>query len=116
MGLNDTVISKLKEIREEKQMNIQQFAELLNMERTTYGKIEKGQRDLNLSTIDHFAERLNVLPSYLMGTQQITIGASHYEASTLCVHGVNTTLSINLPNDAIQFLLDKFGSAKKDKE
>lgn len=60
MGLNYQFGKKLKEIRKNKNMTQQQFAELVELEPTTIGLIETGKRSISFKTLERLATKLNI--------------------------------------------------------
>lgn len=46
----------IKQIREEKGLTQQQLAELINMHRSNYSKVESGERDLSIDAINKIAK------------------------------------------------------------
>jgi transcriptional regulator with XRE-family HTH domain len=46
----------IKQIREEKGLTQQQLAELINMHRSNYSKVESGERDLSIEAINKIAK------------------------------------------------------------
>lgn len=46
----------IKQIREEKELTQQQLAELINMHRSNYSKVESGERDLSIEAINKIAK------------------------------------------------------------
>jgi len=48
--------STIKILREEKGMTQQQIADLTNMHRSNYSKVEKGERDLSLEAVNSVAK------------------------------------------------------------
>jgi transcriptional regulator with XRE-family HTH domain len=46
----------IKQIREEKNLTQQQLAELINMHRSNYSKVESGERDLSIDAINKVAK------------------------------------------------------------
>jgi transcriptional regulator with XRE-family HTH domain len=46
----------IKQIREEKGLTQQQLAELINMHRSNYSKVESGERDLSIEAINKVAK------------------------------------------------------------
>jgi len=50
----------IKKIREEKGMTQQQIAELINMHRSNYSKIESGQREISVDALNKIARHLGM--------------------------------------------------------
>lgn len=50
----------IKSIREEKGLTQQQIAELVNMHRSNYSKVESGERDLSIDAINKIAKYFNI--------------------------------------------------------
>lgn len=50
----------IKQIREEKGLTQQQLAELINMHRSNYSKVESGERDLSIDAINKVARHFGM--------------------------------------------------------
>jgi len=55
-----SVGDNIKRLREEREMTQQQIAELINMHRSNYSKIESGQRELSVSALDKIAKYFGI--------------------------------------------------------
>jgi transcriptional regulator with XRE-family HTH domain len=56
MSIGDNI----KHLREERGMTQQQIAELVNMHRSNYSKVESGQRELSIKALSKIAKYFNV--------------------------------------------------------
>lgn len=108
--LNKQVSENLRNYRVLNKLTQEQMADKLGMERTTYGKIENGERDLTLSTVERYAQDLEIDVVNLLGISQSYINSGSNNTGDFSAHGINTTLSINVPKDVIDKLKDKFFS------
>lgn len=60
---------RLKELRNNKKLNQQQLATLLNVTQTTYGRYELETSEPNIETLCKLADYYNVTLDYLVGRQ-----------------------------------------------
>ena len=59
--------SRLRDLREDKDLSIRKLAELLNMQRTTYHNYETGKRELPFELAITLAQFYNVSTDYIAG-------------------------------------------------
>ena len=52
--------SNIKRLREEKGIKQQEIAELINMHRSNYSKIENGQREISVAALDKIAQFFDI--------------------------------------------------------
>ena len=57
---------KLKLLREERKMNLQEFADLLGTSKQVISRYERGENTPKITTVAHYANVLNVSLAYLM--------------------------------------------------
>lgn len=57
---------KLKLLREEREMSLAEFAELLGTSKQVLSRYERGENTPKITTVAHFAKVLNVTLAYLM--------------------------------------------------
>lgn len=57
---------KIKQLREQKQMSQENMAELLKMSITGYGKIERGEVNINLKRLKTIADTLKTSPEEIL--------------------------------------------------
>lgn len=63
-----TIYERIRELREELGLTQEELAQKVGYRsRSSINKIEAGQRDINQSQIEDFADALGVSPGYLMG-------------------------------------------------
>lgn len=60
MRLKQLFGKKLKAIRESRGLTQQEFAELVNLQPNSIGQIEIGNKAVSFSTIERFAQKLNI--------------------------------------------------------
>ena len=73
---------KLKLLREEKRMNLSQFADLLGTSKQVLSRYERGENTPKITTVSHYAEVLNVPLAYLMN-DDVTDKHTHSEEMKL---------------------------------
>ncbi|MBU0765309.1 MAG: helix-turn-helix transcriptional regulator [Bacteroidetes bacterium] len=61
----------IKKLREEKGLTQQQIAELVNMHRSNYSKVESGQRELSISALNKIARYFGVTLDDLVNGNEI---------------------------------------------
>ncbi len=69
----------IKQIREEKGLTQQQLAELINMHRSNYSKVESGERDLSIEAINKVAKYFGMTIDQLVNfdghiPDEVTVG------------------------------------------
>lgn len=108
MKLNEIVAEKLKDHRLAKRMTQEQMADILSVERTTYGKIERGERDLSLDMIEQYATTLGIDKYSLLGATSVYIDSGNNTNGDFSAHGINTTLNLNIPKRVIEEFIERF--------
>lgn len=71
----------LKEIRIKKGYKQQEIAELLGIDTTSYGRIERGERKLNTERLTILAKHYNISVSALLGNNEVQ-QEKHQETTT----------------------------------
>lgn len=71
MNNNDQVVSKIKQIRLEKNFLQKYLADGLGISQTAYGRIENGQTQLTINNLYQIAARLEVKASVLLGIEDL---------------------------------------------
>lgn len=74
---------KIREKRLEKRMSIQELATLMDYNKSTISRIERGEIDLPQSRIAEFAKSLGTTPGYLMGWEVEPENAGEIAAKVL---------------------------------
>lgn len=64
--LQRTVGQNIREIRQNRFLSQEQFAEQLGVHRTYLGGVERGERNLTLQTVERIAAQLGVAPQDLL--------------------------------------------------
>jgi len=107
MTLREIVIEELKAIRSSRGLTQQQMADILIMERTSYGKIEKGERGISLDLLEDMATKLDIEPNILLRLHGNNINNENAQASNLSLLGnINSNLTINLPKEVVDILTE----------
>ena len=60
-------IMRLKELREDKDLNQKTIAEFLNIKQNTYSQYETGQRQIPIDALIKLSEYYNVSTDYILG-------------------------------------------------
>lgn len=108
MNLNEVVAEKLRGIIQGKNLTHNQAADLLNIERSSFTRLQSGQKEISLSTVSKICEAFQVDLPYLFNLPSSSINNSGDNSETLSVHGVNTTIVINLPKSIVHDLRNQF--------
>lgn len=96
MDLNNKVALKIKEIREKKNFSQLKFSKLVNMSNSAYSRIENGEVQITLNTLDKIAEKLSVPLLELLDFKSTQI--NHFNNNAFVQSGENT-LNISLTPD-----------------
>jgi transcriptional regulator with XRE-family HTH domain len=59
-AITDTLAANIREFRETKRLSQEDFADLCGLHRTYVGSVERGERNVTLSTLEVFASVLGV--------------------------------------------------------
>ena len=70
---------RLRELREERELNQVDIAELLSVSRSTYGKYETGDSNPDLPKIVYLAEYFGVTTDYLLGKTKLRNPLKQYK-------------------------------------
>lgn len=104
MDLNKKICLKIKEIRTEKNINQLHIAKFLNMDRTTFNKIENGVTDITIPILEKISNCLEVSISDLLSIESTSINNVSDNTGHFSSQGINTTLNINIPSEFINEL------------
>jgi transcriptional regulator with XRE-family HTH domain len=66
----------LRAWRRQRRLSQEKLAEFLEVHRTYVGHIERGQRNINLKTVERIAEKLELDPEQLLGDDPAAVAAS----------------------------------------
>lgn len=66
LSLNEIVGINLREIREERGLSQEDFAEVCGLHRNYLSSIERGERNITLDTLSQIAAAINVSPIQLL--------------------------------------------------
>lgn len=70
------------------------------IERSTYNKIETGKTEINLRTLEKIANSLETDVQNLLSLKDAYIVTNN--TATLSAQGINTTLNLHIPTEAIE--------------
>ena len=62
---------RIRDLREDRDLNQTQVAELLNVHQTTYSDYERGKLNIPLAALDRLADFFGVSVDYLLGRTEI---------------------------------------------
>ena len=93
---------KIKELRISKNISQSEIAKNILIERSTYNRIETGKTELTLRTLDKISKFLETDIQSLLDFNNTTINDVSNNTGNLAAHGINTTLNINIPPEAIE--------------
>ncbi len=65
-SLQRLVGRNLRQLRLERGLSQEEFAEILGIHRTYMGGVERGERNLTLQSLERLAERLDIPPASLL--------------------------------------------------
>ena len=74
-ALHKQIGQRIRELREEKGISQEALASICNLHRTYIGLIERGQRNLSISTVEVIAGGLDVQPSELFTGIKVAAGS-----------------------------------------
>lgn len=84
---NEKIAKFLKELREEKGLNMSEMGRQLGISQTAWAKMEQGKSLPSFSTLAKLWQRLNVQPHALLKLDQSTIPGKHEEEKQeTCLH------------------------------
>jgi transcriptional regulator with XRE-family HTH domain len=63
--------TNLRAIRQSRGLTQEQFARLLEIQRTYMGGVERGERNLTLKTVERMAQKLGMTPHDLLGGEAL---------------------------------------------
>lgn len=84
------------------------MAEFLQIERSTYSKIESGQTEITLFVLEKIAQILEVEISQLLNLHNTYNNNVSNNTFTLSAQGINATLNLNFSEENIEELLKLF--------
>ena len=87
------VYSRIRDLREDRDLKQQDLADYLNCSQVCYSRYENGQRDIPLETISKIADFYNVSVDYLLNRTDCPArgDSGEYEKSTVVLsHPANT--------------------------
>jgi transcriptional regulator with XRE-family HTH domain len=92
MNLNEIAISHIKEIRKKKNYTQEEIADKLQLERTTYNKIEMGKTILTLDIVGKLCQILEVDISEILNIEQNKIINVSADKIIFSANGTNVNL------------------------
>ncbi|MCG9911389.1 MAG: helix-turn-helix transcriptional regulator [Flavobacteriales bacterium] len=98
MSIQKQVCLNIRQLRNKKNISQEAVARELNIERSTYSRIELGKTDITLEMIEKISKVLDTDVPKLMGFNGNNIyNVSENNCGNLSAQGINTSLSINIP-------------------
>ena len=115
---------KLKLLREEREMSLAEFAELLGTSKQVISRYERGENTPKITTVSHYAKVLNVSLAYLMNdnvtdrTGDALTNKTKFPEEPQLNEGEKMLLDLFrlVPEDNQQMILDMIRVALKKKE
>ncbi len=102
MDLNNIACKKIREIRLKKNISQTELAKKILIERSTYNKIETGKTELTLRTLEKIATSLETDVQDLLKMKDANIVESFNNTGTFSAQGINTTLNLHIPKEALE--------------
>ena len=112
---------KLKLLRQEREMSLSEFANLLGTSKQVISRYERGENTPKITTVAHFAEVLNVSLAYLMNdnvTDRSATTPTNNETPDKLTEGEKLLLELFrlVPESQQQMVLDMIRVALKSQE
>ncbi len=102
--LNEKVIKKIKQVREEKKFSQEQVAQVLKMDRTTYNKLELGKTELTLNTLEAIVKVLEINIDEVLEISAGKVYNFHTEKLIMSVQGENASLHLYTDKETMKIM------------